>query len=210
MPASRLLVLATLLVALVGARCARPFRGFALDSPLDETLFDDPSPTVSAEGRVATRFITSSIDVWLDGVPLAGALGLTPPFNDESGVVVVASGAVVVSDFDVTNGKPRRVRVQLDGLALGSHLIELRGSSPTEMETRQADIHLIGPMTLEAEGFASAGLPFGPQSGGPEGELANATLGQAAAEGSVELSNGDELRSGFVPIAEAIIMGSGP
>jgi hypothetical protein len=210
MPLCRLVVLVALLVALLGARCAPPFQGFVLDAPLDETLFDDPSPTISAAGRVGSTYLLSSIDVWLDGVPLAGSLGLTPPFTDESGVVILGSGPVMVSDFDITRQRPRRVRIQLDGLALGSHQIQLRGSTAAATDTDEADVHLIGPMTLEAQGFASGGLPFGPQPGGIEGELANATLGQAAADGSVPFSNGDELRAGFVPIAEAIIMGSVP
>ena len=210
MPPHRLVVLAAFLVALSGARCGSPFQGFVLDTPRDETLIDDPSPTISASGRVGAKYLVPTIDVWVDGVSLVGSLGLTPPFSDEGGVVVLGSGPVTVSDFDVTGAKLRRVRVQLDGLAPGSHQIELRGSTVAVTDTDSADVHLIGPMTLEAQGFASAGLPFGPQPPGTEGELANATLGQATADGSVSLSNGDELRAGFVPIAEAIIMGSGP
>ena len=159
---------------------------------------------------MASNFLIPSIDLWLDGVPLAGTLGLTPPFTDQGGVVLVGSDPVTVSDFDITASKTRRVRVQLDGIVLGSHLIEIRASTVAVTETVEADIHLIGPMTLEVGAFASGGLRFGPLQSGVEGELANATLGQAAAEGSISFSNGDELRAGFVPVAEAIIMGSGP
>lgn len=184
----------------------------ALDTPVDGHLVDDPVPVVSVAARVGTNYDPDSVAVRIDGVDLVSALGLTPPFSDESGVVNVNGTPVTVSGFTFELGfNPRPLSLAAAGLPAGAHTVELAATNAKLTTiTRSADIEIIGPMTLELTEATAAGLPLGPESAGAEGTLVNASLGQPLAAPPVPVANGGEVRPGFVPAASARAAGGTP
>jgi hypothetical protein len=206
---SRLLALASLLPALLAAPCG--LRSIVIDVPFDGALLEDPGHTVALAARVGTNFNLATVEVRLDGVDLVAALGLVPPFTDAAGVVLIGSTPVSISEFSfTTNTSPRFVDLVASGLDLGPHALEVEGvkndASGSLLDT--ANFEIFDPFALAAEALVPSGAR--PRDAGSEGTLFGATLGQPLAAPPVALSDGGELRSGFVEAAEALIAGGLP
>lgn len=205
-------LLAAICALALGLRCGS-LRGVVIDDPLDAALLVDPGVTMS--GRVGANHDVATTTVEVDGVDLVSALGLTPPFSDEGGVVLVGGAPVVVSGFSVTDpaSGPHRVDLQVDGLPAGDHFLVISAFDPGagELHSDRNDFARVGAFTQEATAVTSAGLPGGPKASSSEGVLANASLGQAAASGPVPTLGGQTIRSGHVEVAEQLAAGgSGP
>jgi hypothetical protein len=206
---ARLLALTTLLPAMLAAPCG--LRSVVIDIPFDGALLEDPGESVSLAARVGANFDTTTLEVRLDGVDLVAALGLVPPFGGASGVVVVGSTPVSISDFSATtNTNPRLVDLAASGLPLGPHLFEVevarRDGSGNGLDL--ASFEIFEPFALASEAIVPSGAR--PRDAGAQATLFGATLGQPLASGPVTLSDGGELRSGFVEASEALVSGGGP
>lgn len=205
---SRLLALIAILPALLAAPCG--LRSIVIDAPFDGALLEDPGHSVSLSARVGTNFALASVEVRLDGVDLVAALGLVPPFAGASGVVVVGSSPIAISGFSLITGNPRRVDLVADGLPLGPHALEVEGdkNDGSGSVVDAAGFEIFDPFALAAEAIVPGGAR--PRDAGGEGTLFGATLGQPFAAPPVALTDGGELRSGFVEAAEALIAGGAP
>jgi hypothetical protein len=190
----------------LGAPCAAPFASVRVDQPRAQQFFDDPSPVVRGAGRVGTNFSLTSIEVRLDGVDLAVALGLVPPFQNQGGAVMLPSGPVTLSGFSVfTPGGQHTVAFDVAGLSQDAHTHEisaLRISDSVEIGASAA-FRLTSPLGLAAQGFPAAARAV--SAAVPGGVLAHQTAGEAGAAGPVPIPGGGELRSGFTPVAEALV-----
>ena len=205
---ARLLVLAAILPAALAARCG--LSTIIIDRPFDGALLEDPSHAVSLTARVGTNFNLASAEVRLDGVDLVAALGLVPPFANASGVVMIGSDPVAISGFSFTTGNPRRVDVVASGLPLGSHVLEVEGdkNDASGSVVDLAGFEIFDPFALAAEAIVPSGAR--PRDLASGATLFGATLGQPFAAPPVALTDGGELRSGFVEVSEALIAGGGP
>lgn len=207
---SRLLALIAILPALLAAPCGQ--RSIVIDAPFDGALLEDPGHSVSLSARVGTNFTLASVEVRLDGVDLVAALGLVPPFAGASGVVVVVVGSspIAISEFSFTTGNPRRVDLVADGLPLGAHALEVAGdkNDGSGSALDAAGFGIFDPFALAAEAIVPGGAR--PRDAASEGILFGATLGQPFAAPPIALSDGGELRSGFVEVSEALIAGGAP
>jgi hypothetical protein len=179
-----------------------------ISAPADETLIDEP--LLSAAASIGSAHLLSSIEVRVDGVDLVDALGLVPPFENESGFVVIGSDVWTVTGFGIqpSAGGPRLVELELGGVPLGPHALAVSAMrSGGIVVTANADFERVAGFTLEAEV-----LDVGGRAKGPEGSptlLFGASLGQPLA-GSAGLSGGGALRQGFVETAQARVAGAGP
>jgi hypothetical protein len=204
----RLLALTALLPALLAAPCG--LRSIVIDSPFDGALLEDAAHAVSLSARVGTNFDLASVEVRLDGVDLVAALGLVPPFSGASGVVLVGPDPIAISGFSFTGGNPRFVDLVAGGLPLGAHVLEVEGDkndgSSSVIDT--AGFEIFDPFSLAAEAIVPSGAR--PRDAGAEGTLFGATLGQPLAAPPIAISDGGELRSGFVEASEALIAGGAP
>jgi len=201
-----LLLLACLPLALA-FRCGG-LRSIAVDFPGIDTLHDEP---INASARVGTNFVVASVEVRVDGVDLVAALGLVAPFSGASGVVLIGSDPVLVSDFSFTATNPRRIDFVLTGLPSGDHVFEVEGMRNDGPLVADANaFQVVGGFSLALDALPAAGLPGGPRDAGSEGVLVNASLGQPFAAAPVGLADGGQLRAGFVEAAEAAIAGAQP
>ncbi len=209
---SRLLRTAILVLfaALAAGAGGCPLTRVKIKAPLDGALIDDPGPVFSRV-RTGKNFQPLSIVVRLDGVDLIAALGLTPPFTGAGGIVSIGGDTVTIADFDydISESAFNQVEFTADGLSDGDHLLEAEALKTDEsLEMRTSAFALVDPFTLELSSLPAAGLPRGEASAGAEGVLVNASLGDSSASPPVVLSNGDELRAGFVNAAEGRISGA--
>lgn len=193
----------------LAARCGKP--PIVIEAPRDGALFEDPLPSVAAAARLSNAIDPGSVAVELGGVDLVAALGLLPPFSDESGVVQVGVALVTITGFSFTPlGSGHRVELVASGLDEGLHSLAVSGlKASAALVSRSVEFRITGPMTLEVEALTAAGTPPGLTTGA-EGTLANAALAQPLAAGPVGLVGGGELRGGLVPVAEARIAGGAP
>jgi len=209
--------LAALLVVLaLGAgpamSCKKTFVGLLIDQPAEGELFDEDPILFAA--RVGRNFDETTLSVELDGTDLIAALGLVPPFQGAGGNVLLGSGDVVtVSDFEFSTTNPSAFLVSgsVVGLAIGPHTLEVVGLNQTT-SLFVSDLHPFERLLLfqqAAPGLAAAALPFGPDSGGVEGTLANASLAAPLAGPPVFFADGSELRAGLVEAAEGAIASGG-
>lgn len=206
---TRLLVVAVLAVAASGTRCPHALDTIVVDAPLEGAIFEDAGGAVEPAARVGSNFKLPTLAVRLDGVDLLEALGLIVPFNDASGVVSIAGTPVSISEFSFTLGS-REIALLASGLPSGGHSFEVEAQRNDDVVVAEAvSFQVTGPMTLEAELLSAAG-PRQPEGVGVEGVVFDASLGQPLAAPPVALSAGGELRSGFVPAAEARIQGGTP
>ena len=104
---SRLLAVLAIVPALLAARCG--LQSIVIDAPFHGALLEDPGHAVALAARVGTNFDMASVEVRLDGVDLVAALGLVPPFAGASGVVVIGSTPVSISQFSFSQSNPRLV-----------------------------------------------------------------------------------------------------
>ena len=192
--------LASLLLA---AGC--PLRRVTIVEPRDASLHDDPGVAVSA--RIGRNFVHTGAVVRVDGVDLAAALGLVPPFADASGVVVIGAQSVAVTGFRYeipAAPDPIRVSATLTGLAVGDHTLEVE-APPIEPGVPGLDVHVFAvaePFALAAEVLPSAGTPP-PGLVTLPGQPGAVTLGDGLAAPPVGLADGGSLRPGFAPVARA-------
>ena len=205
---SRLLALMAILPALLAAPCG--LRSIVIDAPFDGALLEDPGHTVALAARVGTNFNVPSVEVRLDGVDLVAALGLVPPFTDAAGVVVIGPDSIAISGFSFTATNPRFVDLAASGLPLGAHALEVEGdkNDGSGSVVDAAGFEIFDPFALALEALVPGGAR--PRDAGSEGTLFGATLGQPLAAPPVALSDGGELRSGFVEASEALIAGGLP
>jgi hypothetical protein len=204
----RLLALTALLPALLAAPCG--LRSIVIDAPFDGALLEDPGHTVSLSARIGANFDPASVEVRLDGVDLVAALGLVPPFTGASGVVLVGSDPIAISEFSFTTGGPRLVDLVADGLPLGVHALEVEGdkSDGSGSVVDTAGFEVFDPFALAAEAIVPGGAR--PRDLASGATLFGATLGQPLAAPPVGFGDGSELRSGFVEVSEALIAGGAP
>jgi hypothetical protein len=205
---ARLLALSAVLPALLAAPCG--LQTILIDVPVNGALLEDPSHSVSAAARVGRNFQVPTVEVRLDGVDLIAALGLVPPFGDASGVVMIGSDPIAVSDFDFIIGNPRRVSFVASGLALGAHALEVEAerNDGSGSVVDLAGFQIFDPFSLAAEAIVPSGPR--PRDLASGATLFGATLGQPLAAPPVGFGDGGELRSGFVEASEALISGGGP
>lgn len=190
----------------LGAPCSQPFATVKVDQPRALQLFDDPSPVVHGAGRVGTNFGLASIEVRLDGVDLVSALGLSPPFQGQGGAVVLPSGPVVVSGFSVqTPGGQHTVSFDVAGLSESAHTHAISAVRTADHVpvTASAGFSLVSPLGLAAQGFPAAARAL--PAAAPGGVLAHQTAGEAGAAAPLAIPGGGSLRSGFTPVAEALV-----
>jgi hypothetical protein len=191
------------LLAVTLAATACPPTGITITKPRVNALEDDPG--VAIEVKVPQSFTTTTNIVRIDGVDLIAALGLTPPFADATGNVVVGADTIAVSNFDyvIPPTGPVVISATLAGLPAANHTLQAEahpaaGGSPN---LKNRTFAVVEPMTLEAEVIASSGTPAPPPVIG--NHAGNATLGEPLAAPPVALSGGGELRAGYVPAAQA-------
>ncbi len=190
-----------------------PFRSVSVDTPADGTLTDDAA--FSSSTRVGANFDPASVQLRVDGVDLIAALGLTPPFSDESGAVLVGADVWAVSSFSFQQlpSGPWTIAVELAGVPLGAHTLTASAARLADgsLASDSAAIERVGGFALEAAAIAAGGRP-----GGPEIPLVgfavhgSAALAQPFAAPPVDLSDGGELRSGIVAVSGALIAGASP
>ncbi len=207
---STLALLCLLAVLLLGARCR--FTGISIDAPAAGLILD--AQPVAVLARLASSFDSQTVEVRLDGVDLIDALGLTPPFSGQGGVVNVGGDLVTVANFTFNDPDPgvKTVSLELSDLDTDEHLLEVEGVRlGVDLLTVASDFTTVDFFTQELELVPAAGLPGGPEQTGEGGSiLANATLGDPLAGPPIAVSDGGEIRSGFVEAAEGRIAGAGP
>ena len=199
------LALALALGAQLGPTCGG-VAGVRFDEPAANALTADGSVEVVA--RTGVDLGEASLE--LEQVGLADALGLTPPFQDQSGFVVVAGSPIAVTGFSIfTADGSRHVHASLAGLPPGVFRLEVSGRNPQTNVTNQVQVsfRVVDHFTLDATDLPAAGLPGGVAVSETEGILANASLGQAIAAPPVATLGGQTIRSGYVERAEALISG---
>lgn len=190
----------------LGAPCTAPFSTVRVDQPRAQQLFDDPAPVVHGAGRVGTNFSLASIEVRLDGVDLVAALGLTPPFQTQGGAVMLPSGPVTISAFSVfTPGGQHTVVFDVAGLPQTAHTHEISALriADSALVAASTSFTLTSPLGLAAQGFPAAARAV--PAVVPGGVLAHQTAGEASPAASLPIPGGGELRSGFAPVAEALV-----
>jgi hypothetical protein len=193
-----------LLLFVVQPNCiyAPPIR---IDAPSEGELIDDS--LVVANASVKRAIDLASAAVWVDDVDLLAELDLTPPFQGAGGFVAIGSHLVTVSDFDFAAGEtgPYWVTLGLSGLSLGSHVLEIEGEriSDRVIVSRSRTFALVPPFMQVAGALVASGRTI--PSPTSSGSLFSATLGEPFAARPVGLSEGGELRSGFVEVSQARI-----
>jgi hypothetical protein len=185
----------------IGSGC--PLQSVQISEPKRSSLHDDAS--IAVDVKVGRNHVAASAVVRVDGVDLAAALGLTPPFAGAGGNVVVGADVVAVSDFtyDIPPTGNIVVTATLTGLGTGDHTLEAEAAKAGGGTTLKSNAFaVVEPFTLEADVVASAGTPPPPAVvvGNRAGDV---VLGESLAAPPVPLANGaGELRAGFVPAAQ--------
>jgi hypothetical protein len=204
-------ILALAAPALLGAPCA-PLDTIVVTAPARDALTDDPQ--LAASARAGRNFGTATLEVRLDGVDLVAALALTPPFFDAAGSVLVGADLIDVSGFTIDDTQapmPIQLELDLDGLPVGTHLLEFEGTvtATSTLVTRSVAFERVLAFTQEAAALDSGALHGGPVTA-LAGILRNASLGQPLAAGPIGLAGGGSVRSGIVEVSQALGGGSGP
>jgi len=210
----RFLTLACLLLLLggAGARCV-PLKDLRISHP-EEGLLLPQAGVLDVAGRVGTDFDPATAVFTLDGVDLADALGLAPPFADTGGVVAVGAGSVTVSGFTYDPGASQKPAFSLliEGLPLGAHsfAVSAQRKSDAVVASEVRSVSVLGGFAEELSTTTSAGLARGPVPTGGSGFLANQTLGAAVAAPPLATAGGASLRSGHVAAVEGRIAAGEP
>lgn len=206
----RLLLLACT-AALVAARCG-PLRTIVLQAP-DQGALVSQGAGVAVAGRIGRVFDPATAAFEVDGVDLVAALGLTPPFSDAGGAVLVGADVVAVSGFsyDPTLPGDPAFSLLLEGLSPGDHQVQVSAerSADGTLVAKARGFAVVGGFVQELPALGSAGLPTGPLPVG-SGLLANQSAGRALAAPPIALSGGGTLRSGHVEAVERRIAAGGP
>ncbi len=190
-----------LAIAALSLAAGCPLQTVQISAPKRDSLHDDPS--VALDVKVGRNHVATSAVVRVDGVDLAAALGLVPPFAGASGSVSIGGDRVAVSDFTyaIPQSGAYQITATLAGLSAGDHAIEaeaqLNAGGASMKSNRFA---VVEPFTLAADGIASSGTPPpGPVVVG--NHVGGASLGEPLAAPPVGISSGGEIRAGFVPAA---------
>jgi len=195
-------ILCVLGVAALSLAAGCPLRTVAITAPKRDSLHDDPGVALAV--KIGRNHVATSAAVRVDGVDLAAALGVVPPFTSASGNVMIGSDVVAVSDFTyaIAPSGPYQITATLTGLPAGDHVIDADAELIAGGVTATNSVFaVVEPFTLEAEVIASAGTP-------PPGllvvgnHIGAASLGESLAGPPVGLSGGGEIRAGFVPAAQ--------
>ena len=199
--AKRLLALTAATLLSLAAAC--PLQTVAISAPKNGSLHDDPS--LALDVNVGRNFVATSAVVRVDGVDLAAALGLTPPFADAAGTVTIGGDLVSVSGFTyaIPASGPIELTASLAGLSAGDHTLEAEAQKTAGGTTVKTNTFaVVEPFTLAAEVIASAGTPRPPADvvGNHAGDI---VLGEPLAAPPVGIAGGGELRAGFVPAVQA-------
>ncbi len=201
-----------LAIANAGPACG-PIQGIQFLEPASEMLHT-AGTAVAVTGRTGPGFDPATTRFSVDGVDLVAALGLTPPFTDATGDVLIGATLVSVSGFSYDPSGPGEIpfAFTLDGLPVGTHQLEafsekLATGAPT---TKTRDLRVVGGFEEKLATTTSAGLVGGSVATGSAGVLANQSLGQAVAAPPAALAGGGTLRSGHVEAVEERISAGGP
>jgi hypothetical protein len=189
------------------------FNSILLDAPSEGKLIADGFVDVS--GRVAETFDPATVEVRIDGVDLVASLGLVPPFVNVSDSVVVGADTLAISSFSydpTVAGVAKRVELQVTGLSLGPHTVEIFGRRTAD-ESAVEQIHsieIVGGFVAGPSELLSSGLFRRAERPGVEGTLVNAGLGHPLAGAAVPLEDGGSVRPGLVFALEGTIEGGSP
>jgi hypothetical protein len=189
-------------VAALSLAAGCPLQTVQISAPKRGSLYDDPS--IALDVKVGRNHVATSTVVRIDGVDLAGALGLTPPFAGASGNVTIGGDVVAVSDFTyaIPPTGSYQVTATLTGLPVGDHVIAAEAQPIAGgLTTKSSDFAVVEPFGLAAEVIASAGTPA-PSAVIVGNHLHDASLGESLAGPPVGISGGGEIRPGFVPAAQ--------
>jgi len=207
----RIGLLGALLGLSLGPSCG-PKATLTIHSPRDGEIL--VTGVVEVDADAGRKLDGTSLTLELEGVDLAAALGLVPPFSDESGVVAVGAALVAVTGFTIATPVqgPHVVAATLSGLPPGRYVLSLSGevSGSTTLVSRALDLVVVEALVLEASDVPAAGLPGGAVALPTQGVLGNASLGQALAAPPIATQGGASIRSGHVEVAEGLIAGGGP
>ncbi len=127
--------LAATTALLLGMSCGG-VDGVRITEPGVGAQLTEGSVRIVAEVKESIDPTTVSLEV--NGVDLIAALGLTHPFLDEAGRVVIGSDEIAVSsfDFEPPASGTTRLFVDLAGLAPGDHDVVIRGLRFADREVR--------------------------------------------------------------------------
>ena len=98
-----------------------PLQTVVIAAPKRGSLHDDPGVALAV--KVGRNYVATSAAVRVDGVDLAAALGLVPPFADAAGNVLIGGDVVAVSEFsyEIPPSGPYQITATLTGLPAGDH-----------------------------------------------------------------------------------------
>jgi len=203
---SSLALLTLLGLASLGAPCVQS----RITAPREAQLVPDPELRVAA--TLERKYAPASVAVLIDGADITAAIGLTPPFSDAGGVVVVSGVPVVVQDFDfsVPPTGPWQISLELVGLPAGPHQVEV-DAVPTAGGATVSflrNFSSVEGFALAAGELPAAGLRQPLNADGGKHRIAS--VGGDVAGPAVPLSDGGSVRGGFVPVAEQQRLGGTP
>lgn len=205
------LALGVLSFLIAGVGC--PFKGIQFFSPGPGELVVETTP-IDVTGRTGRAFDPLTTVFEVNGVDLISALGLTPPFTDESGFVTIGPDVVAVSGLSYDPTPPGDVQFAfvLDGLSVGDYLIEVASerNSDGAVVSRTQAVSVVGGFSQAVPTFSSAGLPGEAIVTGVAGAIANQAVGQAVAAPPVSDAGGGEILSGHIEAVEETIAAGGP
>jgi hypothetical protein len=194
----------------LGPRCG-PSGNVDVHSPRDGEIL--VTGVVAVDASAGRQLDGTTLVLEIEGVDLAAALGLAPPFSDESGMTSVAGDVVTVTGFTIETPAqgPHVVQATIAGLSPGTFGLIVSGEVSDSMELRSAaaDVIVVESLTLEAVDVPAAGLPGGAVALPTQGVLGNASLGQPLAAPPIATQGGGSIRSGHVEVAEGLIAGGG-
>ncbi len=131
--------------------------GVRITEPGVGAQLTEGSVRIVAEVKASIDPATVSLEV--DGVDLIAGLGLTYPFLDQGGRLVIGSDEIAVSsfDFEPPAGGTTRLFVELSGLAPGDHDVVIRGLRFADREVRTGlrTLHVRPALGLAANGPAT-------------------------------------------------------
>jgi len=177
-----------------------------LTSPGPGEIFT--SGTLVLDGSLAGSVLLESVSVELDGVDLVVALGLTPPFENAAGVVMIDGAPVDVVDLDLVAPPDSRaiLRGRIEGLAGGAHVLQVASDrSGGDSVAQVRDFELVDGLAEAAQAVLASGLHGGPQVSQSGDILVNAALGEPLVGPVAVGTGGEEFRPGIVAVSEAFL-----
>lgn len=203
-------LLGVLLGLSLGPSCG-PSANVNVHSPRDGEIL--VTGVVEVDASLGRKLDGATLALEIEGVDLAAALGLVPPFSDESGMTSVGGDVVTVTGFTIETPLqgPHVVQATIAGLSPGTYGLVVSGevSGSMNLQSSALDFLVVESLALEAVDLPAAGLPGGAVALPTQGVLGNASLGQALAAPPIATQGGASIRSGHVEVAEGLIAGGG-